>query len=567
VEPLPVPNPDRLPPPEVLPEYSGIALFLARARRLCPEFALTPDNAPLIAALCNRLEGLPLALELAAARVGSGALDDLLAELPIASQLANGSTSCEQSRHQSLETAIQWSFRLLPTEVSRLFVRLGVFRGGWTREAAAAVGVRSDAPREERPSSPAYIRDVPPPLSAPSGASSTVEAILELLADHSLIRRAQGGGRFAMLETVREYALEQLAADGEAPRVRAAHAQHYLDLIERTEPELTGAKQAEALDALEAEHSNIRAAFEWWLSRGETLPAMRAVGGLWRFWTTRGYLMEGAHWAAQVLEPDFARTDGVFQAARGKALLSAGILKQFLGEFGQAREHLSEALRCCEDAGHLPTMASVQNNLGNVAELHGDLDQACHHWKESLRLRRELGDRFGAAVSLHNLAGVHYARGAVQEAVQMYEESLQIWRALGDRLNTGNSLLDLSAIARNGGDFTRALVLLEQCAEGWHDLGYAPGLTIILDIFGDLAMEQGAVIRAVRLWGAGEAAREALGQPGSNTRPDHCLKLQDARRALDAGSFHSHWEAGRQLGVEEALALARTPSSVGPAAN
>jgi non-specific serine/threonine protein kinase len=568
VEPLPVPNPDRLPATEALPEYSGVALFLARARRSCPDFVLTPDNAPLVAALCHRLEGLPLALELAAARMGSGGLGELLAALKSPLELVGGTALGEPDRHQSLEAAIRWSFRLLPASAGRLFARLAVFRGGWTSEAAASVAYEVHPARDERPVSPGFIRDGgSPPTFTPADPAHDVETLLELLADHSLIRREPSGGRYAMLETIREYALEQLIADGELERTRAAHARSLLDLIERTEPELTGARQAEALDTLEAEHANVRAALEWWVSRGETLSAMRAVGALWRFWTTRGYLVEGAHWTEQALATDPARMDGVFQAARGKALLTAGILNQFLGEFTQARDHLMEARRCCEEAGHRPTLASVHNNLGNVAQSTGDLDLAYRHWNASLQLRRELNDRSGCAVALHNLAGVAYERGDVQDAVRMYEESLQLWRELGDRLNTGNSLLDLSAIARQGGDLTRAMILLEQCADGWLDLGYAPGLTILLDTFGDVALERGAVTRAVQLWGAAESAREALGQPGENARVDHSRKVSDARRALDACSFQSHWDAGRQLGVDEALVLARTPIAVEPAPN
>jgi len=547
VQPLPVPDAERLPPVEVLPEYSGVALFLARARATCPDFALTPGNAPVVAALCSRLEGLPLALELAAARVSSGALDTLAGNLPSALELTRGPASSGTGRQHSLDATIQWSIHLLPPDARALFAYLGVFRGGWTMEAAAAVASALWSQCTSRE-----------PARRVASPSAVVERNLELLANHSLIRRERGGGRFTILETLREYALERLTDTAEVD-AQAAHARYYLDLLERTEPDLTGARQAEALDLLEAEHSNLRAALEWWLCRGETLPAMLAVGALWRFWTTRGHLVEGVRWSRRVLDNGDTSSDHGFQSARGKALLSAGILEQFVGEFERANGYLTEALECCRASGNTAIMASVENNLGNVAELTGDLELACRHWEASLQLRRELNDRSGAAVALHNLAGVFHVRGAIDDAVCMYEESIQLWREVGDRLNTGNSLVDLSTIARQGGDLSRATVLLEQCADGWNDLGYVPGLVVLVDMFGDLAMERGAVIRAVQLWGAAEAAREAIGQPGDNSRPGHSRMLQLARRALDAPSFHSHWDAGRQLGVDEALALARSP--------
>ena len=383
VPPLALPDPERLPPVEALSQYASVALFAERARDVKGDFGLTDDNAPAVAEICHRLDGLPLAIELAASRIKLLAPAAMLARLERRLPLLTGGARDLPARQQTLRDTMAWSYDLLDEAEQRLFRRLAVFMGGCPLDAAEAV------------------------CNAEGDLGLDVLDGLGALVEQSLARQlkgADGEPRFRMLETVREYGLEQLEASGELGQTRQAHAEHYLALAEAAEPELRGPEQAGWLARLEAEHDNLRAALEWAVERDAGELGARLGAALWRFWSVRGYLTEG-------------------RARLGGVLARAG------PSVGPA------------------TRARVLDGLAHLTRLQGDYRVARALCEQSLAIRRELGDRRGIATSLHDLGMVAYERGDYRAARALYEESLAILRELGYRSRIATALESFARLA------------------------------------------------------------------------------------------------------------------------
>jgi predicted ATPase len=369
VPPLGLPDLKRLPEDiQTLSGYEAVAFFVERARASKPDFRLSAENAAVVAEICARLDGLPLGIQLAAARVRLLSPREILERLRRRLRLLKGGTRDAPARQKTLRDAIGWSHELLGAEVRLLFGRLSVFAGGCTLEAVAAVCDTGDDLAEE-------MLDV-----------------LGSLMDKSLLRRAEtedSEGRFLMLETVKEYALERLEAAGEEEEVRCAHAAHYLALAEEARPELKGPRQTEWFDRLENEHDNLRAALSWSLEGGEGETALRLVGGLWWFWYKRGHLSEGRRWLEEVLEKNVSPTSG-----RAEALNGAGVLARNQSDYERAQAWLEECIVLRRELGDNKGTSKVLVDLGTVAGDRGDLAQATAFFEKSLRLKKELGDRW-----------------------------------------------------------------------------------------------------------------------------------------------------------------------------
>jgi predicted ATPase/transposase/DNA-binding XRE family transcriptional regulator len=463
VPPLALPNPKRLPSITVLSQHPAVELFIARAQAVKPEFAITTANAAAIAEICQRLDGLPLAIELAAPRVRLLAPQALLARLEGAHkstslQLLTGGGHELPARQQTLRGAIDWSYHLLEASEQALFMRLAVFVGGCTLEAAEAVASELRTENEELRNG---LRD-DTLLNSQFSILNSIEALL----DHSLLQCAEGADgetRFTMLETIREYALERLEASGEEDVLRRQHAAYYLALAEGAEPQIQGAEQAVWLDRLEMEHDNLRAALSWALTDGAAEVGLRLAAALGEFWWPRGHVSEGRRWLAATLACSGAAT----AATRAKALYRAGELAYAQGEYGAAATLLEGSLTLYRDLGDKRGIACVLRGLGNTLSFRGDPELAEPLRYESLALFREVDDAWGIAWMLYHIA---VERSDVERQVALLEESLALARAGGYKRTIVSVLNGLGLVAREQGDYTRAVVFYKESLALCHQL-------------------------------------------------------------------------------------------------
>ncbi|OGG56550.1 MAG: hypothetical protein A3F84_22560, partial [Candidatus Handelsmanbacteria bacterium RIFCSPLOWO2_12_FULL_64_10] len=452
VPPLTLPDPQRLSDAGAdlafaLFQYEAVRLFIERALAVRPDFAVTNENAPAVAEICHRLDGLPLAIELAAARIRLLPPQAMLARLGRRLPLLTGGARDLPARQQTLRNAIAWSYDLLDAGEHTLFRRLAVFVGGFTLEAAEAVC---------RELSVGAVREPPLQVIDVDGLDG-----LESLVSKSLLRQEEVAGepRFIMLETIQEYALERLTESGEAEAMRRQHAEYFLALAEGAETELRGPQQALWLNRLEEEHDNLRAALRWSIERGEAEQGLRLGGALWRFWEVHGYLTEGRERLAGLLT--LTGTSGR-TAARAKALNGAGVLASRQGDYAAARALHEESLAIRRTLDDKQGIAWSLNNLGLVAADQGDYAAARALHEESLAIRRTLDDRQGIAASLNNLGLVVANQGDHARARALYEESLGILGALGNRQGIANLLNNLGNVAYGQGDCAAARALYEE---------------------------------------------------------------------------------------------------------
>jgi len=504
VPPLASPAPTQSSVEEVA-RYPAVDLFVQRARALTPDFALTPANASTVAAICRRLDGLPLAIELAAARLKILSPRALLDRLDNRLHVLSGGPPHLPERQRTLRGALDWSYNLLTTGEQDLFGRLAVFVGGCTLEAAEAVCALPD----------------PSPIPVLDGLASLI---------NNNLARVQVGGegdgeqRVGMLETMREYGLERLEAAGEAMAARGRHAAYYLTLAEAAEPELTGTEQERWLGRLEIEHDNLRAALRWERDGGEPEVGLRLAAALWRFWLIHGHLGEGRGWLEGLLATmedadghggavagDASGTKRERSALRAKALRGAGGLATEQGDFRQARTLYESALAAYRTLEDTEGVAAALNNLGVAADGQGDYGRAEMLYAESLTLKRDLGDTWGVANSLSNLGRLALQRGDDERAVLLHEESLALSRGLDDTASVALSLNSLGEVALYQGACARATPLLEESIALARAVGDKRGLAFALNNLGDVALRQGDVARATTCQEESLAVRRALG--------------------------------------------------------
>jgi non-specific serine/threonine protein kinase len=464
---LPIPDLTHLPPPEQLAESAAVALFVARARERRADFALTAQNAQVVAELCARLDGIPLAIELAAARAGSMSMQAIAARLDDRFRLLTGGPRDALPRHRTLQATLDWSYDLLKAGEQLALARLAVFAGGWTLDAAEAVCAGDDIEAWE-------VLDL---------LNSLVNKSLAQLEDTGQ------GPRYGLLETVRQYAWERLRAwpTGGRPESGATQDRHLvwsLALAEDAAAALTGPAQGDWLARLESEHDNLRVALAYSLAQpAQAQQGLALAGALWRFWFLRGHLGEGRRW----LEDALAQTpeEGDAAAVRARALHGAGVLAMLQDDNARASGMLEASLALFRDLGDRQGMATALNGLGNVAIEMGDYARAAERHAEALALRREIGDRYGMAGSLANLAYIARARGDLDTAARLHEESLALRRELGDAQGVAASMSNLAGVAWERGDFTRAEALYGESLALRRRLNDRPGIEGTLR---DLAM-------------------------------------------------------------------------------
>ena len=612
---LTTPDPDERPSVDELATYDAVRLFLDRVEAVRPGLAPGADDAPALVQVVRRLDGIPLALELAAGRMAVLSVQELAERLDDRFRLLAGGSRTAPDRHQTLRAAVDWTYDALSVPEATLFDRLAVFAGTFTLDAAETVCAGRTLVGED------------------------VLGLLSGLVDKSLVNAEHSGGttRFRLSETMRRYAQERLAEDvAEDAAQRDAHLAWVAGLAGRAETELRGPDQVAWLRVVEAALDDVRAALRWGQERADP-DALGVAAALGRFWEVRGYLSEGRGWLEALLA---ATGSAAAPEVRAKALRSAGVLAQRQGDYEPARAFHGESLDLARRANDQRGVAAAVHGLGNLAALQGDLagarsryeqsleigraldddhvvaaaltnlgtvahnraefDEARRLSEESLAVRRRMGDRHGIAMVTGNLAYLAFQQGSRAEARALYEESLALRRELGDRPGIANSLCNLGYLALAEGDLGAATALLEESlalalelgdkywtalsllrlakvarAEGDHgrasaldgraltlasELGAKRALAEWLEGMARTAVAHEAFDRAVVLLGAADAVRDELGAPlPPAERPGHEKDLAAARASLGDDAFAAAWEAGRAMPLEEAVRLGPEP--------
>jgi predicted ATPase/DNA-binding CsgD family transcriptional regulator len=449
---------------EGLPRGDAVRLFVDRATTVAPDFALDEQNAPALARICQRLDGLPLAIELAAAKVKVLSVEQISTRLDDCFRLLGPNSRTSLPHQRTLRATMDWSHDLLGRKEQILFRRLSVFSGGFTLEAAEEICAGGDIGERE------------------------VLAWLSRLVDKSLVLAGEQGGeaRYHLLETVREYGQERLQDSGEAARIRRRHGAFFLDLAERAESGLTGARQGWWLACLEAEFDNLRAAIGWSLGE-EPEAGLRLAGALWEFCYMRGHYGEGREW----LEGALARSGGSSPAFYAKALAGAGILDLLQCEYDRATALLEESLAIYKELEDGWGIGSALQSLGSIARERGRYAEAEALHNESLALQRELGNEEGIARSLDGLGFAAWLQGDPDLAWSLCSEALNLYRGLQDTEGIAWSLVNLGAAAQYRGDVGRATALLEESLMLSREAGYKEGIAWSLNQLGIVAQRQG----------------------------------------------------------------------------
>jgi len=570
VPPLAVPDPRSLPPLEVVSQYSALALFVQRARAVKPDFDLGKDNAHAVATICARLDGLPLAIELAAARIKLLSPSAMLSRLESRLQLLTGGARDLPVRQQTLRGAIDWSYGILSPAEQMLFRRLSVFVSGCTLEAVEAVCNTK--------------RDLE--LDVLDGVASLV--------DKSLLQQVEPGAgesRVVMLETIREYGLEHLAASGEAAATKHAHSAYYLVLAEEGASTGADAVQTEWLDLFEREHDNFRAALDWLIQTENADWGLRLGPALFRFWEMKEHLTEGRDRLTKLLKLKgaAARTN-----ARARSLFAAGVLAGEQGDYASASALFQESLEIAREArdkwgiaialnalavnardrgniaaarslseenlavwrelGDRAAVARSLSNLANIVKLQGDYALSRSLYAECLSIFKELGDRTGMAWALNYQGDVACGQGDSAGARALYEQSLAIFRELSDRWGIAASLADLGNLARDQRDYAASQSLYRESIRIFQDLGHKRGIARLLECSACSAAAQAKPERSLRLAGTAAALRQVLGAPLPPAEQSKLEKsLEPARLALTNTAASAAWLEGWAMPVEKAV--------------
>jgi predicted ATPase/transcriptional regulator with XRE-family HTH domain len=564
---------------EELARNPAVQLFVERAQSVDMDFALTEENALEVAEVCVNLDGLPLAIELAAGRVSLFPPRTLLSRLGQQLKVLTGGSRDLPPRQQTLRGAIEWSYDLLDEGHGELFRRMAVFWGGQTLQGLEAV-CNSDSLQAKEKKLKVEVLDG-----------------VETLLSSNLLQQREGRDgepRFWMLETIHEYAREKLEESGEAQILQREHALYFMRLAEEAEPHLTGRQQEEWLERLEDEYDNLRTALAWARAIGgggepggenrdneAVVVGLRIAGALWRFWNVRGYLSEGREQLAGMLGLSAPSTVSTMEALpsqsqtrsqsqsrhsyRARALNGAGNVASSQGDYAGARSLHEESLAISREIGDKLGIAASLNGAGNVARSQGDYAGARSLHEESLSIRRELGDKGGIANSLSSLGIVAYSQGDYATARSLHEESLALRKEIGDKRGIAYSLSNLGNVASSQGDYAGARSLHEESLSIRRELGDKRGIAISLAGLGGVVARIGQALvhmseqtqeamRGARLLGAAEALLEAM---SATLEPDDRTVYEQgvasARAQLGEEAFEEAMQEGRGMSLDQAI--------------
>lgn len=532
VPPLAIPDLRRLGETASVRLFPAVELFVQRAQAVQPDFQVTPENATALAEICVRLDGLPLAIELAAARVKLLPPEAMLARMGSRLKLLTRGARDLPDRQQTLRSAIAWGYDLLSPEEQRLFRRLCLFSGGFTLPMAQAV-------------------------CDPEGEMD-VDLLdrLASLVDKSFLRHEQSDSesRFTMLETIREFGLDELTQEGSAELARRRHARYFAGLAEEAELALRGPSQQEWLDRLEREHDNVRAAFEWAeRNPDESETAWRLAGSLWRFWFLRGYLAEGRRALDRLIRRD---APGSIRA-RARGVTGAAFLAFFQGDSDEAARFFQQSMRLSDEAGDLWHLAFSFCGIGITAQYRGDHDRARMALNRGLTLARKVGDPWLVALAFaaHWATVVHFRD--FDTAEPMYEECLEMCRATGDQSIISWPLVILGGIYMMTGKLEAALANFQESLRFAREMQNMQSIAGSIDGVAEVWIKQGKLEEGARLLGAVDALREGTGVP---RQPYETPMLEEAvaqlRQELGPTAAAAQLQVGRIIPLEKAMSLA-----------
>ena len=555
VSPLTVPEPSDHPQTplavEVFARTDAVRLLTERAALTQPSFRLTADNADAVGGICRQLDGLPLAIELAAARLRILPPEALLAGLEHRLRLLTAGPRDAPDRLRTMRDAIAWSHDLLSAEERTLFRRLGVFVGGFTLEAAEYVegdaahrGKEASAVADRMTASGrlSLLSKAPSPLLS----STSLLDLIVALVDQSLLQRVEqpdGQPRYRMLETIRAYALERLAASGEEAATRDAHATHYLNLAEAAARDAGGAGDSGWMRRLTAERPNLRAAMDRLEQTGHATAVLQMSGALWHYWYRLGEIVEGSARLERALA---AAPPDVDPALRARALRGAGVLAWQSANYERSRARLEAALAAYRELGDEAGTAWVLNSLGCLCATMSEAAPAETYLTEALAIFQELDDAIGIAHLTSNLGEFAEAQGSHKLAITRLETGLAMWRALGDRVGAVRALVYLGQALLAGGELTRAHAVLRDALAAIRDSDYQQILPAALRAVAHLAIRRGDAAAAARWYGAADGVMATLGMelPAAR-RSDYERSVAAVRAELRAAAFATAWAAGR----------------------
>jgi predicted ATPase/DNA-binding winged helix-turn-helix (wHTH) protein len=526
----------RIPLPD-LSKNESVKLFLERAQNVKSSFSLTGENAASVAEICRRLEGLPLAIELAAARIKILSPAQILSRLENRLKILTGGALDLPARQQTMRGAIDWSYDLLDEDEKILFRRLSVFAGGFNVETAEAIVLN---------------------LSSSGETEIDILNIVTALIENSLIiqkETANDESRLRMLEVVREFALEKLEASGESLAVRKNHAAFFLALAQEAEQEFFGEQGEIWLKRLEDEHENLRAALLW-STAADAETAANLAGALRNFWILRNHIAEGRKWLETILE----QSEAAPLAVRLKLINGLGHTAGYQGDLETARKAHEKGLAEGKATNDLRQIALSVRGLGFVAKWKGDIAAAGKFYEEGLAYSRELDDENGIAVSLTTLGDLARMADDYAAARPLFEEALEICKQTGNKQGVVGSLNNLGAVTFGEGDYAAAHSYYAEAINLVRKLEEKVSLSYALDGFAALAVRHGDARRAAQIAGACERLRELLGfETEPAERRFREAYLSEIRAALDKDDFSAVYEQGRRLNPEEAIAIALEP--------
>lgn len=576
---LRLPDLTQRPASGTLARTPAVALFVERAQAVLPHFRLTAQNAAAVAAVCVRLDGLPLAIELAATRIKLLPPEDLLARLEQRLAVLTEGARDLPLRHRTLRAAIAWSYELLDTGEQRLFRGLGVFVGSCTLAGAEAVLAVAHLDDDD--------------LAASIPASAVLDGLTSLI-DKSLLKQEKdigGEPRLIMLETIREFALEQLEINGETEALRRRHAEYFLALAEEAEPHLYGPDHMAWSDRLEAEHDNLRAALAWshTVQDNEAIGPRLASAMSW-FWVVHSHFSEGHMWLNAVLDRsniiapaarakvlraaamlsenhgDFARSSAYLEeslalyrdlddsAGAAQALIFLGRIRAWQGEYAQARSLATESLALSQAQQNTWMMIWGLMTLGDIAFLNAELQQAQQCFQQTLAYCSDLGHLYARAWAVANLGRVAHSLGDDNQAQNYYAESLASFRQLGHRRDIAEVYLAWGRLERSQGHITQAQLYYAESLAPFGESMDRRGIPECLEEIAALAGASGQPVRAARLFGAAEALREVVDvvrAPVYQTAYERDLEI--ARAQLDQGAWATAWTEGRACLPNQAI--------------
>ncbi len=515
---------------EAVLEYAAALLFFQRALAVNPDFKLLDSDAKTVAEICIRLDGLPLALELAAARTRVLSAQALLGRLGKRLSLLTGGARDLPARQQTLRDTIAWSYDLLGPSEKTLFRRLGIFAGGCTLDAAEKI------------------------CSREKDLGMQVIDGLQSLTDKSLISSVDVNeeSRFMMFDTIREFARERLEESGEFEEIGRLHAHYFAQFAKKAEPELRGPQQTAWLERLERDNDNLRETLRWLLEHGEANLCLETAGFLWRFWWVRARVTEGRDWLSRTLLKTPQHT-----LARARALTGAGALAAVQNDHLAARATQEESLAIYIELDDRVGISTALHQLGTIAYDQGDYSTAQSLYEQSLAIKRELGDRLRTAMLLNNLGMVAHQQGDLSKARSLYEESLTIKRELGDNLGMAISLYYLARVACQQADFSKARSLCQESLTIERNLGDKMGIADCLEGLAEVACRTNLPRQGAKLFGAAEIIRETYGAPiFTIDRGPHERIVAEARRMVAPEVFEAAWAEGRSMTLDEAIAFA-----------